>query len=1859
MTYPDAVMSLHKLSAGDGYLYLMRATARYDEEGPAVPDLGDYYSEKGESPGRWMGRGLQGLAEMGGSLRAGDAVTEAHMKALFGQGCHPEADALYEEAVENGVDPREALRATTLGRRFRDVPADPTGFRQILAIAFEQERRRLGVTGSLEPDQLAAIRDQVARSEFAKELSRDPLDEQELTAFVARKMRPERLPVAGYDLTFSPVKSVSALWSLAPAEIAEEVRQAHRDAVADVLDWLQDEVIYTRRGNLGVRKVETKGVLATGFEHRDARSGDPDLHTHVAIANRVQDASDPDGAWFTIDGTVLHRCTVAASERYNTRLEMILRERLGVEFAPVGREDDLRPVREIVGIDPQLIQAWSSRRSDIERRRAELVAQFQQAHGRVPTPTETVKLAQQATLETRERKHGPRSEQEQREQWREEAEAVLGGAEAVERMIWTAMSPTVAQDRPQLQAQAAAERVIAVMETSRSHWQEPHVRAEAERLARTLQVEPGRARAWVDEVVIAARTSPDIRTYEPTIALHEPQEPAELRRSDGVSVYRTPHATLYTTGAIERAEQRLVDLAGTAGFRRVDPLAVEVVIAEAAANGTPLNPGQVDMVRELSSSGRAVQLVLAPAGSGKTTAMRSVADAWRSAAGTVIALAPAASAAIGLAESMDTTGDTLAKLAGGIRGENPMPAWAETVDARTMIVIDEAGTAGTLELDTAVSWLTQRGASVRLIGDDRQLASVASGGVLRDIAREVGVVSLREVVRFRDRGEAAVSLAVREGDTAAVAWWGDRDRIHAGGIDAQVQDVVAAWAEDQAAGRDAMMLSLSRQDARSLNEAARELRVAGGAVDDRQVVAGRGGVRIGVGDRVIARRNDRRIGITPTHWLKNGDRFTVAGVAHDGSGGLLAKHHGTGRTVQLPADYVASYVDLGYASTIHSAQGMTVDACHVMLTGAEDRQALYVAMSRGRDLNRAYVPVSTDGSEHSVVRPEAIAPETPTEILESIIRRDGAAQSARTARLQAHDATHLAPLHIAAYDDARGVAILSLLDRETLRRIDEGANAIVPEVTECGGWPALRLALAEISLDTEMDALQELQTAVDERELGTARDKASVLWWRLTRNARPGSADRDLGWLQRIPAALHSHPTWGPYLRARLAQIEAETGAIRGQVRHDLAAGAPARWAAGFEHQSELLERVAMWRTLHRVPAEDMRPLGQEPAGGPEARVAHSLLDRIDAARDQGRDGAAGWLERAAARDPRLPHDPYWPVILATLSRAAAAGQDSDAILTAALTRQLPAERCGVALWWRLHEVIGPDVAVDGPTRLLPPWVSVLPATLGELPAHELVAAPDWPTLVSTVNRTAHATGTPAGEVAAELLTRAAAAGHSPDALAAAALLAADLDQAAEDVEELQPPEADTDELSQEDHQWYRDVVLPAAPGHATPPRSDTGTATEPWPVEPTPHETPGPEPIQVDPRVADAIIEANAAAWQYWERAYPGSPAQTYLHGRFGPLEKDIAAGYAGTDRTALLTHLRAAGFDDEILIAADLARYGRHGTLLDTFHDRLMLPIRPSPDRTVAFTGRKLREDTWGPKYLHNASTAAWVKGTAALFGSDQLTDHSIPVLVEGPLDAAAVTAAGSGRFVGIASLGTALTAAQAERLRARPEVAVALDADRAGRAARLTAFRLLTDRHITASSVTLPDGADPAQLLSEHGTAALTAALRDRHPLISDLISAAVDDLDTAQHRRQEACRALGVTPTSTQPDLLDRMHTARTLAALVVGVDPVDWNPLVAELAERLDLLPDTIWSLVTDAAIEHRPALPTDPDTEDLNARARAAIDRLQHRTPGDPEQTRQALQRLAARGRPKPPRRSTDTEPAPTPLQPDERGPRM
>jgi hypothetical protein len=304
-------------------------------------------------------------------------------------------------------------------------------------------------------------------------------------------------------------------------------------------------------------------------------------------------------------------------------------------------------------------------------------------------------------------------------------------------------------------------------------------------------------------------------------------EPAVLQRSDGASVYTVAGSDLFTSTRILDAEQRLVDTAGRYDGHTVPLAAVDVALLQASANGVALNAGQVALVRQMATSGARLQLAIAAAGTGKTTAMQTLAAAWTEAGGTVIGLAPSAAAAAQLRDQIGAHTDTLAKLTWSI-DHNDLSHWAQPIGPSTLVVIDEAGMADTLTLDAAVHFIVGRGGSVRLVGDDQQLAAIGAGGTLRDIAHTHGALRLTELHRFTDPAEGAASLALRDGRPEALGFYLDQRRIHVGDLTALTEEVFSAWRTDRSSGLDAIMLAPTRELVSQLNQRARAHRLAAG-----------------------------------------------------------------------------------------------------------------------------------------------------------------------------------------------------------------------------------------------------------------------------------------------------------------------------------------------------------------------------------------------------------------------------------------------------------------------------------------------------------------------------------------------------------------------------------------------------------------------------------------------------------------------------------------------------------------------------------------------------------------------------------------------------------------------------------------------------------------------------------------------------------------------------------------------------------------------------------------------------------------------------------------------------------------------
>lgn len=1358
-----AVMGLHKLTAGDGYLYLLRQVAAADGTHRGRSTLADYYTEKGETPGQWIGNGLAALGQPVGrdpenpvvkelwSVPEGSEVKEEQMKALFGEGLHPNADKITKHLAEVGLGAAGQHAAAKLGRPFRTM-ANENEYVRRMRSAYAEYNATLGVdvNSPIDDEVRAELRTAVGREMFTENHGRAPANDRELTGFLARQSRTQTTAVAGYDCTFTPVKSFSTLWALAPLPVAQKMLDVHHKAVADALRFIETEACFARMGAGGVAQVNTTGMIAAAFDHRDSRAGDPNPHTHVAISNKVA-AIGPDGIqrWLALDGEPLHKAVVAASEIYNTQIEAYSMADLGLKFAATDTKPGKRPVREIVGVPTELNTAYSSRSAAIEHRVGELAKAFQAEHHREPSAIEMIALSQQATLDTRQDKHAPRSLAEQRQMWRTQAVEVLGSQHAIDHIIAHVLAPSATRQHQLItdewvREQAAA--VITKVSAARATWGINHVRAETQRMLRYTD-------HVADQTVAQRIIDTALNVHSIALTTHadtEMGEPGELRRADGSSIYRRHDSTLYTSEEVLAAERRILAAVGMAGGHIVDEESIQTALAERLAlDGVELNDGQALLLRDMATSGARLQLALAPAGTGKTTAAAPLASAWIASGGTVIGLAPTAAAAEVLAADLGAPTDTidklvhLAGLGGGPKAsaDDPARAWFDHIDERTLIIVDEAGMASTAGLDAVVTVAQTTGASIRTVGDDKQLAAVAAGGVLRDIAEEYGALALSDVVRFTDpingAAEGAASLALREGDPTGIAFYLDHDRVHVGADVAVIDMAYQAWADAQAAGRDALMIAPTNPLVAELNQRARldRLRREEAPKNTRTVTLS-DGLQASVGDWILTRNNERNLRIPGGGWVKNGHRWVIRDINEDGD--IFVSRMSGGNTealVKLPAKYVATDTTLGYARTINGAQGWTArHECHVVGTDALTREQLYVALTRGKHENHIYFSTS-EADPHRILAPKATHPPTAADIMTAILRRVGAQVSAHTAARIDNDPFNRIARAGDMYLDALTRGAETRAGAQVMEAIDAAAGRIQLGLTECEAWPVLRRDLALLYLDghNPVDALEQAAQG----SLADAKDAAAVLDARLPQPA--GSAIAELGplhWLPAIPAALAEDPQWGPYLAARAALASELADDIRDTAKTWTASTAPA-WARGLfaKNQMWLMSEIAVFRAAHNVDPADMRVTGPRQHVTRAAQFQRLADQQLDASMRREHPGAARWRTLAENIDPTITADPFWPRLATHLDDAARAGADIPAMLAEAMDTHgaLPDELPAAALWWRLAGTLAPATLEQSNTRLRPAWTTELHRILGSTAAETIVADPGWPSLVAAV----------------------------------------------------------------------------------------------------------------------------------------------------------------------------------------------------------------------------------------------------------------------------------------------------------------------------------------------------------------------------------------------------------------------------------------------------------------------------------------------------------------------------------------------
>ena len=451
--------------------------------------------------------------------------------------------------------------------------------------------------------------------------------------------------------------------------------------------------------------------------------------------------------------------------------------------------------------------------------------------------------------------------------------------------------------------------------------------------------------------------------------------------------------------AVLDAEQLALDAARTPVAVTAPAAVLEHVLAEhETSEGWSLNAGQRALAGHLVGAGTLLAAGVGPAGTGKTASMKIVADTWHSTGRNIIGLAPSAAAAAILSEDIGADCHTIDSLTFTWLGRNPnqpgrtLAALPVAISPGDMLLVDEAGMASTENLAALTEIAAESGAVLRLVGDPKQLSAVETGGLLADLTRTPGTPELREVMRMgSDTDQAEATLGLRDGNPDALALYTDRGWLTGGHREQMLTDAAHAFLADTAAGRRCLVIASTNTDVDTLNDLIRADRISTGLVDDTHTIrVSRAMPSVsGTPSSPAPTPPSTPTTTAPLGRVINGQLFTVTGITDDGA--LAVRDQNTGDDMLIPASYAHTNIHLGYASTIHRAQGATVDTTHAVIDNTVDRAGLYVAMTRGKRKPRLHgVRALLDlGAEdaHMHSAGDQNAP-TPTQVLTGVLGRD-------------------------------------------------------------------------------------------------------------------------------------------------------------------------------------------------------------------------------------------------------------------------------------------------------------------------------------------------------------------------------------------------------------------------------------------------------------------------------------------------------------------------------------------------------------------------------------------------------------------------------------------------------------------------------------------------------------------------------------------------------------------------------------------------------------------------------------------------------------------------------------------------------
>ncbi len=715
--------------------------------------------------------------------------------------------------------------------------------------------------------------------------------------------------VAGFDATFNAPKSVSLLFALGSPEVSNQVRNAHDAAQSAALEVLERAACRVRRGQGGQDVQDGDGFVAAAFRHRTSRAGDPQLHTHVVIANLAH--SPLDDRWTALDARPVYSWLAPVGHLYEAQLRWELTHRLGVGWGPVRNG-----IADVAGIPKDVLREFSTRRREIEAHLAE--------HGQ-----DGARAAQVAAYATRTPKDSNLDADGLVPGWWKRAHGL-----GFDTSVLAGVLDRATVIEPPRPGSAEAEVLYRWLASPEGLTERASTFGEREVIKAICNALPGGGR--VEDVLDLVE---GFLGSGHVVAITGDRDAATIRLRDGSVVAARTAEQRYTTPGMLSVERQVVD-AGicrqATGCAVADPAAIDEAVTAAGV----LSGEQARMVRTGCGSGDGIEVVEGGAGAGKTFALAAARAAWEASGYQVIGCSLAARAAKHLRDDAGIPACTIDRLVTTLT-HTPLRAG-------TVVVVDEAGMVGTRKLAHLLTHADAVDAKIVLVGDPCQLPEIDAGGASRGLRTRLGASVLNENRRQTQSWERDALADLRAGDPdRALDSYLSHDRIHQAASPGDARDLlVAAWFAARQGGEEVLMVAARLSEVDALNGRARRiLRDEGLLGPDQIVLAGR---RFAPGDEVLALRNDYRLGVL------NGTRAHLDHINTHHQHLLLVADDDT--RLAVPFDYVeAGHLTHGYATTIHKAQGATVDRCFVLLDDTTSREHTYTALSRGRHGNDLFL----------------------------------------------------------------------------------------------------------------------------------------------------------------------------------------------------------------------------------------------------------------------------------------------------------------------------------------------------------------------------------------------------------------------------------------------------------------------------------------------------------------------------------------------------------------------------------------------------------------------------------------------------------------------------------------------------------------------------------------------------------------------------------------------------------------------------------------------------------------------------------------------------------------------------------------